>query len=69
VEEERRSLIIENRGAAKAVLLSIHDYERRAAPEPEVNLIVSFIFRKSEIPEAEPEALAPTMLHYSRTPP
>jgi len=36
VEDERRSLIIEKRGAPKAVLLTIRDYARLAAPEPEV---------------------------------
>ena len=36
VDDERRSLIIEKRGAPKAVLLSIRDYVRLAAPEPEV---------------------------------
>jgi prevent-host-death family protein len=36
VEEERRSLVIEKRGTPKAVLLSIRDYVRLAAPEPEV---------------------------------
>ena len=36
VAEERRSLVIEKRGAPKAVLLSIRDYVRLAAPEPEV---------------------------------
>jgi prevent-host-death family protein len=36
VEDERRSLVIEKRGAAKAVLLSIRDYVKLAAPEPEV---------------------------------
>lgn len=35
VEDERRSLVIERRGAPKAVLLSIRDYARLAAPEPE----------------------------------
>ena len=35
-EEERRSVVIEKRGAPKAVLLSIRDYVRLAAPEPEV---------------------------------
>jgi len=33
---ERRSLIIEKRGTPKAVLLSIRDYMKLAAPEPEV---------------------------------
>jgi prevent-host-death family protein len=36
VEEERGSLVIEKRGTPKAVLLSIREYVRLAAPEPEV---------------------------------
>jgi prevent-host-death family protein len=36
VDDERRSLIIEKRGMPKAVLLSIRDYVKLAAPEPEV---------------------------------
>src|SRR5438046_8621321 len=36
VEDERRSVVIEKRGTPKAVLLSIRDYVRLAAPEPEV---------------------------------
>src|ERR1700675_3344573 len=36
VEDERRSLVIEKRGTPKAVLLSIRDYVRLAAPEQEV---------------------------------
>ena len=40
VEEERRSLVIEKRGTPKAVLLSIGDYVRLAAPEPEVLRVV-----------------------------
>jgi len=36
VEEERKSLIIEKRGTPKAVLMSVRDYVRMAAPEPEV---------------------------------
>lgn len=36
VEDESRSLVIEKRGTPKAVLLSIRDYVRLAAPEPEV---------------------------------
>ena len=40
VEEERRSLIIEKRGTPKAVLLSIANYVRLAAPEPEVLRII-----------------------------
>jgi len=36
VSEERESLVIEKRGTPQAVLLSIRDYVRLAAPEPEV---------------------------------
>ncbi|QOY90061.1 type II toxin-antitoxin system Phd/YefM family antitoxin [Paludibaculum fermentans] len=36
VENEHRSLVIEKRGTPRAVLLSIRDYVRLAAPEPEV---------------------------------
>jgi prevent-host-death family protein len=36
VEAEHRSLVIEKRGTPRAVLLSIRDYVRLAAPEPEV---------------------------------
>src|SRR6516162_474464 len=36
VEHERRSLIIAKRGRPGAVLLSIRDYVRLAAPEPDV---------------------------------
>jgi prevent-host-death family protein len=40
VEDERRSLVIEQRGTPKAVLLSIRDYVRLAAPEPEVLRVI-----------------------------
>jgi prevent-host-death family protein len=40
VEDERRSLVIEKRGTPRAVLLSIRDYVRLAAPEPEVLRII-----------------------------
>jgi prevent-host-death family protein len=36
VDDERQSLIIEKRGTPRAVLLSIRDYVKLAAPEPEV---------------------------------
>lgn len=36
VEKERQSLVIEKRGTPRAVLLSLQDYVRLAAPEPEV---------------------------------
>jgi prevent-host-death family protein len=40
VEDERRSLVIEERGSPRAVLLTIRDYARLAAPEPEVLPII-----------------------------
>ena len=40
IEDERRSLVIEKRGTPKAVLLSIRDYVRLAAPEPEVLRVI-----------------------------
>ncbi|HTT77091.1 MAG TPA: type II toxin-antitoxin system Phd/YefM family antitoxin [Candidatus Binataceae bacterium] len=40
VEGERRSLVIEKRGIPKAVLLSVRDYVRLAAPEPEVLRVI-----------------------------
>ena len=40
VEDERRSLVIEKRVTPKAVLFSIRDYVRLAAPEPEVLRVI-----------------------------
>src|SRR5437588_9894725 len=40
VEDERRSLVIEKRGTPKAALISIRDYVRLAAPEPEVLRVI-----------------------------
>jgi len=40
VEEESRSLVIEKRGTPRAVLLSLRDYVKLAAPEPEVLKII-----------------------------
>ena len=42
VDVERRSLVIEKRGTPKAVLLSIPDYVRLAAPEPEILTALTF---------------------------
>jgi prevent-host-death family protein len=36
VEDQRGSLVIQKRGTPRAVLMSIRDYVRLAAPEPEV---------------------------------
>src|ERR1700739_2380025 len=40
VDAERRSLVIAKRGTPKAILLSIRDYVRLAAPEPEVLRVI-----------------------------
>jgi len=40
VEDEHRSLVIEKRGTPRAVLLSIRDYVKLAAPEPEVLRVI-----------------------------
>src|SRR5580658_10118002 len=40
VDAERRSLVIEKRGTPRAVLLSIRDYVKLTAPEPEVLRII-----------------------------
>jgi prevent-host-death family protein len=40
VNDEGRSFVIEKRGAPKAVLLSIRDYVKLAAPEPEVLRVI-----------------------------
>lgn len=40
VDVERRSLVIEKRGTPRAVLLSIRDYVKLAAPEPEVLRVI-----------------------------
>lgn len=40
VERERRSFVVEKRGSPKAIILSVADYIKLAAPEPEVLRIV-----------------------------
>ncbi len=40
VEDEHRSLVIEKRGTPRAVLLSIRDYVKLAAPEPEILRVI-----------------------------
>jgi len=40
IEDENRSVVIEKRGTPRAVMLSIRDYVRLAAPEPEVLTLI-----------------------------
>jgi len=46
VEAQNRSVVIEKRGTPRAVLLSIKDYVRLAAPEPEVLRLIGQESRK-----------------------
>jgi prevent-host-death family protein len=48
VADERRSLVIEKRGTPKAVLLSIGNYVRLAAPEPEVLRLIGDESRRKD---------------------
>lgn len=57
VEDERRSLIIEKRGVPKAVLLSIRDYVRLAAPEPEVLRVIGQESRKKGTDKLTPRQI------------
>jgi prevent-host-death family protein len=43
IDDEGRSVVIKKRGATRAVLLSIQDYVKLAAPEPEVLRIIGEI--------------------------
>jgi prevent-host-death family protein len=49
VEAQNRSVVIEKRGTPRAVLLSIKDYVRLAAPEPEVLRLIGQESRKRGI--------------------
>lgn len=40
VDKEGRSLVIQKRGNPRAILLSVRDYVRLAAPEPEVLRVI-----------------------------
>jgi prevent-host-death family protein len=40
VDQQRGSLVIQKRGTPRAVLLSIRDYVKLAAPEPEVMRLI-----------------------------
>jgi len=48
IEDERRSLVIEKRGRPRAVLLSIRDYVKLAAPEPEVLRVIGEESRRNK---------------------
>ena len=46
VEDDHCSLVIEKRGTPRAVLLSIRDYVKLAAPEPEVLRLIGIESRR-----------------------
>jgi prevent-host-death family protein len=48
VETQNRSVVIEKRGRPKAVLLSIKDYVRLAAPEPQVLRLIGDESRRNK---------------------
>jgi len=47
IDDKRGSLIIEKRGTPRAVLLSIRDYVKLAAPEPEILRIIGEISERN----------------------
>jgi prevent-host-death family protein len=57
VETQRRSLVIERRGTPKAVLLSLRDYVRLAAPEPEVLKILGEESRRKDTNRLSPQRI------------
>jgi prevent-host-death family protein len=57
VEDEHRSLVIEKRGTPKAVLLSIRDYVRLAAPEPEVLRVIGDESRRKGTDKLTPKQI------------
>ena len=57
VADERRSLVIEERGTPKAVLLSIRDYVRLAAPEPEVLRLIGEESRRKGTDKLSPRQI------------
>ena len=48
VEQEHGSFVIEKRGTPRAVLLSIRDYVRLAAPEPEILRVIGEESRRKD---------------------
>jgi prevent-host-death family protein len=48
IDVERRSLVIEKRGTPAAVLMSIRDYVKLAAPEPEVLKVIGEEARRNK---------------------
>jgi len=49
VDNQQRSLVISKHGAPKALLLSIRDYVKMAAPEPEVLRMIGEHSKRREV--------------------
>jgi prevent-host-death family protein len=47
VDRQQKSVVIEKRGAPKAVLLSLRDYVKLAAPEPEVLRVIGEVSQRN----------------------
>lgn len=65
VEDEHRSLVIEKRGTPKAVLLSIRDYVRLAAPEPDVLRVIGDESRRKGTDKLTPKQID-QVIRYAR---
>jgi PHD/YefM family antitoxin component YafN of YafNO toxin-antitoxin module len=61
IEDEHRSLVIEERGAAKAVLLTVRDYVRLATPEPEVLRVIGEESRRKGTDKLSPHQIERTI--------
>ena len=57
IDVERRSFVIEKRGAPAAVLLNIRDYVKLAAPEPEVLKIIGEEARRNRTSALTPRQI------------
>jgi prevent-host-death family protein len=61
IEEEHRSLVIEERGAPKAVLLTVRDYVRLASPEPAVLKVIGEESRRKRTDKLTPHQIERTI--------
>lgn len=57
LSDEGRSIIIEKRGSPKAVLVSIRDYVKLAAPEPEVLKVIGEESERNETSRLTPHQI------------
>jgi prevent-host-death family protein len=67
VGDDHQPLIIEKRGTPKAVLLSIRDYVRLAAPEPEVLRILGEESKRNGTDKISPRQIDRVIKEYRAT--